>query len=76
MLAGGKYRSIIASTLAEIRGALPLVKEGILDEVYIPQHRTRALSQLNVDSSAFTAFPSTQAFCPGLRSYESHCASS
>ncbi|KAH7171284.1 putative serine dehydratase domain-containing protein [Dactylonectria macrodidyma] len=32
MLAGGKYRSIIASTLAEIRGALPLVKEGILDE--------------------------------------------
>ncbi|KAH7163376.1 putative serine dehydratase domain-containing protein [Dactylonectria estremocensis] len=32
MLAGGKYRSIVASTLAEIRGALPLVKEGILDE--------------------------------------------
>ncbi|KAH6876642.1 putative serine dehydratase domain-containing protein [Thelonectria olida] len=32
MLGGGKYRSIVASTLAEIRGALPLVKEGILDE--------------------------------------------
>ncbi|KAJ4256859.1 hypothetical protein NW762_008955 [Fusarium torreyae] len=32
MLANGKYRSIVASTLAEIRGALPLVKEGILDE--------------------------------------------
>jgi hypothetical protein len=33
MLAGGKYRSIVASTLPEIRGALPLVEEGILDEV-------------------------------------------
>lgn len=33
MLANGKYRSIVASTLAEIRGALPLVKEGLLDEV-------------------------------------------
>ncbi|CAG9944310.1 unnamed protein product [Clonostachys rosea f. rosea IK726] len=32
MLAGGKYRSIVASTLCEIHGALPLVKEGILDE--------------------------------------------
>ncbi|EEU33499.1 uncharacterized protein NECHADRAFT_56564 [Fusarium vanettenii 77-13-4] len=32
MLGEGKYRSIIASTLAEIKGALPLVKEGILDE--------------------------------------------
>ncbi|KAH7137490.1 putative serine dehydratase domain-containing protein [Dactylonectria estremocensis] len=32
MLAGGKYRSIVASTLPEIRGVLPLVKEGILDE--------------------------------------------
>lgn len=33
MLAGGKYRSIVASTLCEIHGALPLVKEGVLDEV-------------------------------------------
>lgn len=33
MLGNGKYRSIVASTLAEIRGALPLVQEGILDEV-------------------------------------------
>ncbi|KAI5456954.1 putative serine dehydratase domain-containing protein [Mariannaea sp. PMI_226] len=32
MLAGGKYRSIVASTVAEINGAIPLVKEGILDE--------------------------------------------
>ncbi|CAI6101487.1 unnamed protein product [Clonostachys chloroleuca] len=32
MLGEGKYRSIIASTIAEIRGALPLVQEGILDE--------------------------------------------
>lgn len=35
MLADGKYRSAVASTLAEIRGLLPLVKEGILDEVHI-----------------------------------------
>lgn len=33
MLANGKYRKIVASTLPEIRGCLPLVKEGILDEV-------------------------------------------
>ena len=33
MLAGGKYRGIVASTLPEIEGALPLVKEGLLDEV-------------------------------------------
>lgn len=33
MLANGKYRNIIASTLPEIKGVLPLVKEGILDEV-------------------------------------------
>ncbi|KAF4450263.1 D-serine dehydratase [Fusarium austroafricanum] len=32
MMAGGKYRGIIASTIPEIQGALPLVKEGILDE--------------------------------------------
>ena len=33
MLGNGKYRGIIASTLAEIRGVLPLVEEGLLDEV-------------------------------------------
>lgn len=33
MLANGKYRKIVASTLSEIRGCLPLVKEGVLDEV-------------------------------------------
>ncbi|KAF5020235.1 hypothetical protein F66182_7752 [Fusarium sp. NRRL 66182] len=32
MLAGGKYRGIVASTIPEIQGALPLVKEGILEE--------------------------------------------
>ncbi|KAI9901948.1 hypothetical protein N3K66_003765 [Trichothecium roseum] len=32
MLDNGKYRGIIASTLTEIRGVLPLVKEGLLDE--------------------------------------------
>lgn len=29
----GRYNGIIASTVAEIRGALPLVTEGILQEV-------------------------------------------
>lgn len=33
MLGNGTHRRIVASTLAEIRGALPLAKEGILDEV-------------------------------------------
>ncbi|KAF5560284.1 D-serine dehydratase [Fusarium phyllophilum] len=32
MIADGKYRGIIASTIPEIQGALPLVKEGILEE--------------------------------------------
>ncbi|KAF4966242.1 hypothetical protein FSARC_6041 [Fusarium sarcochroum] len=32
MLAGGKYKGIIASTIPEIQGALPLVKEGLLEE--------------------------------------------
>jgi hypothetical protein len=33
MMADGKYRGIIASTIPEIQGALPLVKEGILESV-------------------------------------------
>lgn len=34
MLGGGAvHRKIVASTLREIRGVLPLVKEGVLDEV-------------------------------------------
>ena len=33
MLGNGTHRRIVASTLAEIRGSLGLVKEGILDEV-------------------------------------------
>ncbi|KAF5678345.1 D-serine dehydratase [Fusarium heterosporum] len=32
MLAGGKYKGIVASTIPEIQGALPLVEEGILEE--------------------------------------------
>jgi D-serine ammonia-lyase len=32
MLSGGRFRGIIASTLPEIEGSLPLVKEGLLDE--------------------------------------------
>jgi hypothetical protein len=33
MLDGGNHRKIVASTVCEIEGALPLVDEGILDEV-------------------------------------------
>lgn len=33
MLGNGKYRKTVASTLSEIRGLLPLVEEGILDEI-------------------------------------------
>ena len=33
MLDRGKHRSIVASTICEIEGALPLVTEGMLDEV-------------------------------------------
>lgn len=37
MMADGKYRGIIASTIPEIQGALPLAKEGILEEVSSPK---------------------------------------
>lgn len=37
MLGNGTHRRIVASTLAEIRGALDLVKSGELDEVTIAQ---------------------------------------
>ncbi|KAF6817832.1 alanine racemase [Colletotrichum sojae] len=33
MLGNGKHRKTVASTLSEIRGLLPLAKEGILDEI-------------------------------------------
>jgi hypothetical protein len=33
MLKNGEHRKIVASTLAEIRGVLPLAEEGLLDEV-------------------------------------------
>lgn len=37
MLAGGKYKGMIASTIPEIKGALPLVKEGLVEEVRLDQ---------------------------------------
>jgi hypothetical protein len=33
MIAGGKYKGMIASTIPEIKGALPLVEEGLVEEV-------------------------------------------
>ncbi|OBS28507.1 hypothetical protein FPOA_02443 [Fusarium poae] len=32
MIAGGKYKGMIASTIPEIKGALPLVEEGLVEE--------------------------------------------
>lgn len=34
MLANGLHRGLIASTLSELRGVLPLAEEGILNEVH------------------------------------------
>jgi hypothetical protein len=33
MMLGGVFRKVIVSTMAEIRGLLPLVREGLIDEV-------------------------------------------
>lgn len=33
MMLGARHRKVVASTLAEIAGCLPLVDEGLLDEV-------------------------------------------
>lgn len=60
MLANGKYRSIIASTLPEIRGALPLVKEGLLEEVIkvsIASHHYLQVTERQY-SSVFTGYRS------------------
>ena len=35
LMLGNKYKKIVASTIAEIRGALPLVADGVLEEVRI-----------------------------------------
>lgn len=58
MLGNGIHRRIVASTLAEIRGALTLVKEGVLDEV--PYTSITDTSHTNL-GSAFTASQSTRA---------------
>lgn len=42
MLGNGIHRRIVASTLAEIRGAVSLAKEGVLDEVHSLYHITDA----------------------------------
>jgi hypothetical protein len=43
MLAGGKYKGMIASTIPEIKGALPLVEEGLVEEVRSNQtHKDRS----------------------------------
>ena len=46
MLGNGAHRRIVASTLAEIRGSLGLVKEGILDEVSYSDYLTGKEEQL------------------------------
>ncbi|KAF7130885.1 hypothetical protein CNMCM5793_003755 [Aspergillus hiratsukae] len=52
MLGNGTHRKIVASTLCEIRGALPLAEEGILDEcLYGLPIYPSALPQLSALSS-------------------------
>lgn len=36
LMLGGVARSCVASTLREIRGLIPLAKEGLIDDVRIP----------------------------------------
>lgn len=53
MLEGGKHRKIVASTVCEIEGALPLVAEGVLDEVrilYVPNCTAELVSSLSLVS--------------------------
>jgi hypothetical protein len=38
MMLGGIYKKVVVSTLREIRGLLPLVKEGVIDEVHMANH--------------------------------------
>ena len=75
MLAGGKYRGIVASTIPEIKGALPLVKEGILDEVRIPPQSSKIEEKLN-GRSVCTVFPFTPVFFQDWLSSENRYVSS
>lgn len=40
MLGNGLHKGIVASTVSEIRGAIPLVEEGLLDQVSAADHVT------------------------------------
>lgn len=77
MLGNGTHRRIVASTLAEIRGVLPLVKEGVLDEVGQLHALSIASRLYQTDtSSAFTAFPCIPAHCLNYPSCASQSRSS
>lgn len=61
MLGYGTHKKIVVSTLCEIRGALPLVEEGILDEV---SERHQHLSSSIDKNSVSMAYPYTPALFP------------
>lgn len=42
MVAEGKYKGMIASTIPEIKGALPLVEEGLVEEVILSRDNQRS----------------------------------
>lgn len=50
MLRGGRYRKIVASTVPEIEGSLPLVAEGILDEVRLRSHVSKPQTYKSMQS--------------------------
>lgn len=61
MLAEGKYKGMIASTIPEIKGALPLVEEGLVEEVMLsPDNQRSKLTEYSV----CMASQSIQEFCP------------
>jgi hypothetical protein len=56
MLANGRYKKIVASTLSEIRGCLPLVKEGILEEVPLVIRTRKVIRLTCILSSVYTGY--------------------
>jgi len=47
MLGNGRHRRIVASTLCEIRGAIALAQEGILDEVRLAHSHSSTKTKFN-----------------------------
>jgi hypothetical protein len=67
MLGDGTHRRIVASTLAEIRGSLDLVKEGKIDEVNHVDYFHNERESAKNHNSVCTAYPSQPVPCPSSR---------